>query len=112
MHSMWHPILMMETEKALEIFSFYSSGPKRLNEITAAFFRVPFLASFTTHGAERTLSSLNDVPIMEHAANILHEAITHYPLQWSFNISLLRTKLDLSHLKTQPVPRSKHSPLL
>lgn len=59
MYSMWHPILMMETEKVLEIFSFCSCGPQRLNEITVAFFHVPFLASVTTHGAERTPSSLS-----------------------------------------------------
>jgi hypothetical protein len=59
MHSIWHPILVMETEKILGIFSFCGSGPKRLNEITVTFFHVPFLASVTTHGAERTLSSLN-----------------------------------------------------
>jgi hypothetical protein len=51
MHSIWHPILVMETEKVLEIFSFCGSGPKRLNEITVTFFHVPFLASVTTHGA-------------------------------------------------------------
>ena len=59
MYSMWHPILMMETEKVLEIFSFCGSGLKRLIEITVAFFYIPFRASVTTHGAERTLSSLN-----------------------------------------------------
>lgn len=59
MHSIWHPILVMETQKVLEIFSFCGSGPKRLNEIAVTFFHVPFLASVITHGAERTLSSLN-----------------------------------------------------
>jgi hypothetical protein len=62
MYSMWYPIPMMETEKVLEIFSFCGSGLKRMIEITVAFFHTPFLASFTIHGAERTLSSLN-VPI-------------------------------------------------
>jgi hypothetical protein len=56
---MWYPIPMMEIEKVLEIFSFCGSGLKHMIEITVAFFHVPFLASFTTHGAERTLSSLN-----------------------------------------------------
>jgi hypothetical protein len=50
---------MMETEKVLEISSFCGSGPKRLNEITVDFFHFPFLASVTTHEAERTFSRLN-----------------------------------------------------
>jgi hypothetical protein len=46
-------------DSVLEIFSFCGSGPKCVNEITVTFLHVPFLASVTTHGAERTLSSLN-----------------------------------------------------
>jgi hypothetical protein len=55
---MWHPILMMETEKVFEVFLFYCSGPKRLYEITVAFFHFLFFASVITHEPERTLSSL------------------------------------------------------
>jgi len=43
MCSMWHPILMMETEKVLEIVSFCSCGPQRLNEITVLSSTPPFL---------------------------------------------------------------------
>jgi hypothetical protein len=58
---MWHPILIMETEKVFEVFSFCGSGRKRLDEITVAFFHFSFLASFITHRAERTMSSLSVV---------------------------------------------------